>query len=204
MSFEMADYKEVPQRIADLKAKHPDAVLRPVDPARPFWFEEVGGKVFLVYAAACYRSPDDALPGIGCAWEPFPGKTPYTRDSELQNAETSAWGRAIVAALRSESKAVASAQDIRNRKADNEATPLGVSAPLEYDRPNLGPAAPPKQSKNTDAMLRRIFAVSNQLGLSVDDAIADALGYAKAADDLSFPECRKVNDWLTAEQERQA
>jgi hypothetical protein len=28
-------------------------------------------------------------PGIGMAWEPFPGRTPYTKASELMNAETS-------------------------------------------------------------------------------------------------------------------
>lgn len=51
----------------------------------------------------------------------MPGKTPYTKLSELQNAETSAWGRAIVAVLASESKSVASAEDVRNRQADHDA-----------------------------------------------------------------------------------
>ena len=74
---------------------------------------------FVVYTAAAYRTPDDPKPGIGCAWEPFPGLTPYTRKSELQNAETSAWGRAIVAVLASESKAIASAEDVRNRSAES-------------------------------------------------------------------------------------
>jgi hypothetical protein len=109
------DYKQVPERIADLKAVHPNARLRPVNPERPF---EV------VYAAACYRDADDPLPGIGVAWEPFPGKTQFTRDSELMNAETSAWGRAIVACLRSESKSIASAEDIRNRRAAEDEEPF--------------------------------------------------------------------------------
>ena len=100
MAFDLdPNYKQVPERIADFKEKHPEGCLRPVDPARPFWFEEVGDKLFLCYAAAAYRTPDDALPGIGLAWEPVPGTTPYTKNSELQNAETSAWGRAIVAVL---------------------------------------------------------------------------------------------------------
>lgn len=121
MAYEKpADYKEVPERIADLKKVHPDARLRPVNPDKPFGVVTLGDKTFIVYAAACYRDADDPLPGIGVAWEPFPGRTPYTRDSELMNAETSAWGRAIVAALRSESKAIASAEDVRNRRADQE------------------------------------------------------------------------------------
>ena len=123
MAFDLdPNYKQVPERIADFKEKHPEGCLRPVDPARPFWCEEVGDKLFLCYAAAAYRTPDDALPGIGLAWEPVPGTTPYTKNSELQNAETSAWGRAIVAALASESKSIASAEDVRNRQGDTDET----------------------------------------------------------------------------------
>ncbi len=115
-------YKQVRERIADLKHYHPDARLRPLDTARPYWIERIGDKTFIVYAAACYLREGDTNPGVGLAWEPFPGTTPYTKNSELQNAETSAWGRAIVAALASESKAVASAEDVRNRAADTEDT----------------------------------------------------------------------------------
>ena len=122
MGFELAaDYKDVATRIADFRAKHPEGCLRPANPEVPYTIEAVNGSYFIVYAAAAYRAPNDPLPGIGVAWEPFPGKTPYTANSELQNAETSAWGRAIVAALASESKAIASAEDVRNRQADGDA-----------------------------------------------------------------------------------
>lgn len=121
MAFDLdPSYKEVPERIADFAAKNPNGRLRPVNPDQPYKVEVIGDKVFIVYTAACYLSPDDTLPGIGVAWEPFPGRTPYTKDSELQNAETSAWGRAIVAALQSEAKRIASAEDVRNRRADAE------------------------------------------------------------------------------------
>jgi hypothetical protein len=123
-------YKQVPERIADFKAKHPEGCLRPANPAEPYKVEVIGDRAFIVYTAAAYRTPDDELPGIGIAWEPFPGKTPYTKDSELQNAETSAWGRAIVAVLASESKAIASAEDVRNRQADHAAPDLPPAEPL--------------------------------------------------------------------------
>jgi hypothetical protein len=123
MGFELSpEYKDVPARIADFEAKHPEGCLRPANPEEPYRIEAVSGQFFIVYAAAAYRSPDDPKPGIGVAWEPFPGKTPYTKDSELQNAETSAWGRAIVAVLASTSKSVASAEDVRNRQADAAAS----------------------------------------------------------------------------------
>jgi len=77
--------------------------------------------VFIVYAAAARRSPDDPHPGVGMAWEPYPGQTPYTQGSELQNAETSAWGRAVIAALASDAKrGVASREEVRNRRAERD------------------------------------------------------------------------------------
>jgi hypothetical protein len=129
MSFELdPSYKDVPARIVDFREKHPDGRLRPVDESRPYWIESIGDKTFIVYAAAAYKDKNDTLPGIGIAWEPFPGTTPYTKNSELQNAETSAWGRAIIAALASESRSIASAEDVRNRQAEASVPP---PTPLE-------------------------------------------------------------------------
>lgn len=119
MSNFAADYVDVAERIRIFRDQYPDGSLRPADPTRPFWIENVEGiGARLVYVAAAYRHPDDPAPGIGSAWEPLPGKTPYTRDSELMVAETSAWGRAIVAALAADTKrGVASADEVRARQA---------------------------------------------------------------------------------------
>ncbi|WP_405490394.1 hypothetical protein [Nocardia sp. NBC_00511] len=116
--FENNDYVEVAERIRDFRQQYPNGALRPVDPATPYRIETIGDKTFIVYTAAAYRTADDVLPGIGVAWEAFPGKTSFTRDSELMNAETSAWGRAIVAALAADTKrGVASADEVRARTA---------------------------------------------------------------------------------------
>jgi hypothetical protein len=117
MAFKMDDYVDVAERLRILKEKHPDAVVRPWNPDQPYKIEEIGGQVFIVYTAACFRTPDDPLPAIAVAWEEFPGKTQFTRGSELMNAETSAWGRCIVAALVSDTKKIASLQEVRNRQA---------------------------------------------------------------------------------------
>jgi hypothetical protein len=115
----LSDYVDVPARIAEFRAKHPDGSLQPANPAEPYKIEKIGDRVYIVVVVAAYRTPDDARPGIGMAYEQWPGKTPYTRDSELQNAETSAWGRAIVAVLAADTKrSVASAEEVRNRQAD--------------------------------------------------------------------------------------
>jgi len=122
------DYIEVAQRIAEFRAKHPEGSLQPLNPAQPFEIRELTGTdkngkeqrgTFIIYTAAAYRSADDQRPGVGCAYEVFPGRTPYTAGSELQNAETAAWGRAIVAALAADTRAgIASQQEVRNRQAE--------------------------------------------------------------------------------------
>ena len=120
-SPDLSDYVTVAQRIAQFREKHPDGSLRPLNPDRPYDVLQIGDFTMLVVVAAAYRSPEDALPGVGMAAEPFPGRTPYTRGSELMNAETSAWGRAIVAALRADtSLAIASQDEVRNRREDEQ------------------------------------------------------------------------------------
>jgi hypothetical protein len=133
MAFEqrsLDDYIDVAQRIADFREKYPEGTLAPWDHDQPFRFMQAMGyekngdtvmQSFVVVVAAAYRHPGDIDPGVGMAWEIFPGRTPYTRGSELQNAETSAWGRAIIAVGASDSKrGVASREEVRNRQAEHD------------------------------------------------------------------------------------
>jgi hypothetical protein len=117
----MADYKgpldyiDVATRIVEFRDKFPQGSLTQVD----LQFISFGGKDWVVYTAAAYRSPDDLQPGIGTAWEPVPGPTRFTKDSEVQNAETAAWGRAMVAALAVDTKkGIASQEEVRNRQVE--------------------------------------------------------------------------------------
>lgn len=128
--FKMAsDYNEVSSRIQEFREKHPEGSLQQVS----MTFETVGGKDWVVYTAAAYRTPDDERPGIGTAWEPIPGRTPYTKDSEVQNAETAAWGRALIAVGAADAKkGIASADEMRPRQEEqSEATKPRTS---EYKR----------------------------------------------------------------------
>lgn len=148
--IDLKDYVEVPERIAEFRAKHPEGCLRPVNPEQPYSLEILGERAFIVYAAAAYRSPEDPCPGIGCAWEQFPGTTPYTKNSELMNAETSAWGRAIVAVLAADSKrGIATAEEVRNRLAEQEQT---------------APERPPNSTVATEQQIKTIWAVSKSVG----------------------------------------
>lgn len=111
-NFSMDDYVDVAERLRDFKAAYPEGTLRQVS----LEFVNLGGRDYVVYTAAAYRTPDDLAPGVGTAWEPIPGKTPYTKDSEVMVAETSAWGRAIVAVTGAGTKRIASKQEVQNRQ----------------------------------------------------------------------------------------
>lgn len=123
-------YIEVSERIAEFRAKYPHGSLQPLNPHKPYKIETVGDKTFIVYTAIALRDADDKIPGIATAWEIFPGKTNFTRDSELMNAETSAWGRAIVAVLAADTKrGIASAEEVRGR----QETPNGRTTSLSAE-----------------------------------------------------------------------
>lgn len=136
------DYKEVSERIDDLYAKHPEASL-----SGDWQVVEIGDKTYIAYRAICHRVPEDPAPSVGTAWEEFPGRTPYTKGSELQNAETSAWGRAIVAAGASRSKRIASADEMRSAQARQAPEPTAPARPA--------PASPERVERCKALVLER-------------------------------------------------
>lgn len=187
MSNFMDNYVDVAERIRLLKERYPEATLQPADPSRPFWIEDVpnvGPR--LVYVAACYRTPTDPRPGIGMAWEPIPGVTSFTKGSELMVAETSAWGRAIVAALAADSQKIASADEVRNRqeqpKAQQPQQSNVVSMPTKAAKQGGGQASE-AQRKFVHVLLKQTQN-DNQL-------IADLTG-GTPLDKLSGQQARQV------------
>ena len=152
------DYVEVAERIRQFKSTYPDGTLQPVDYDNPYIVQEIAGETVIVYRAAAYRTPDDPRPGIGVASEPYPGKTPYTKGSEIQNAETSAWGRAIVA-LGIPMKRVASSEEVRNREAERSTQRDEQREQAVAARQQALPAATPLPSSNgtiTQAQAKRL------------------------------------------------
>jgi len=155
----LADYVDVAERIKLFREKHPDGSLQPVNPEKPFEIVYIGDKAFIVYIAAAYRTPDDPRPGIGSAWECFPGKTSFTKDSELMNAESSSWGRAILAALAADSKKIATREEVRNRQAEHPST---NPARAVQSIPSVVSSA--GHPLATAAQINAIRAISNALG----------------------------------------
>lgn len=102
--------------MAEFFAKYPEGSFQ-----SDMNFAQVDGRWVAIVKASAYRHPQDERPGHGLAFEFIPGKTPYTKDSELQNAETAAWGRAVIAVGAGDSKKpIASREEVRNRSAESE------------------------------------------------------------------------------------
>lgn len=108
MAFSLDDYVDVAERLRIFKERFPEGSLQQAD----LQFIDFAGKSWVIYTAAAYRYPDDPRPGHGTAWEPVPGTSSFKRDSEVMNAETSAWGRAIIAVLAADQKRIASKDEV--------------------------------------------------------------------------------------------
>lgn len=77
MSFELSpEYNTVAERITEFREKYPSGCLRPADLARPYSIEHIDDQTYVVVVTAAFRTPDDACPGVGIAWEVVPGRTP--------------------------------------------------------------------------------------------------------------------------------
>lgn len=118
--FDLKDYVDVKTRIAEFYAKYPDGRLvtdvalgssEPDDVPR-IWVK-----------ALAYRTADDPHPGVGWSWMQLPGSTPYTRGSEIENAETSAWGRAIGALGIGIAASIATTDEIAAKEGTKEPEP---------------------------------------------------------------------------------
>jgi hypothetical protein len=100
------DYVEVAERIAAWYAKYPDGrittELVEMSESRA------------VMKAYVFRDFNPEPVGVGHSYLAIPGSTPFTKGSELENAETSAVGRALVMAG-IPSKNVASANEVRSK-----------------------------------------------------------------------------------------
>jgi hypothetical protein len=119
----LASYITVNERIDAFYAKYPEGSLQSeIVTHTP--------KIVVVKAMA-FRTADDPRPGIGHSMMMIPGTTPYTEDSEVENAETSAWGRALAALGFEVKKGIATRQEIENKetKSDKSHTPANGKEP---------------------------------------------------------------------------
>ena len=111
--MDLSNYVDVPTRFAMALERWPE--LRLVE-NRPEVIT-LGDKTFIAVTVQAWRTPDDPIPAQATAWEPMPGLTPFTKNSEMMNASTSATGR-VLGLMMSFGPKMASAEEVRNRQDD--------------------------------------------------------------------------------------
>lgn len=120
MAWQLNDYVDVPHRLKMLADKFPDVRIVESEPR----IRQVGDRTFIEVRVTAWRTPDDQHPAVAYCWEPFPGDTPYTRDSEQMNAASSAYGRLVAIMLPGAFAKLASANEVFYR-AGPPAKPTG-------------------------------------------------------------------------------
>jgi hypothetical protein len=162
------DYVQVNERIIKFIEKYPEGSLQSEI------VELTGERV--VMRGMAFRNPDDPKPGIGHSWLEIPGKTAFTRGSEIENAETSAWGRALAALGFEVKRGIASAEEVRNKSDDSSAAPSD---------PTITPSAVPgverggRTAQANPIQVRQARLLSRELELGVSgfrDAVERILG----------------------------
>ena len=154
MSFNLDGYIDVAERIRMAKEMYPDFSLQ----CEWRFVEMPDGSVAIAAKAYAYRYPNDPNPGIGNVTEPYPGKTQFTRGSEVMNAESSAWGRSLVALGIGATK-IASADEVRLAQERQGTTGQPNSADQYTPR---SPQPTPKQIEFLAKLLKQHGAKNNE------------------------------------------
>ena len=116
MAFNIDNYVDVPTRLTEALKKYPNLRIQETD-AQVVTMPD--GSTFYRCTVTVYRDVDDALPAIATAAEPYPGKTPYTKNSEFMVGMTSALGRALGYMGFGVNKSIASKNEVLARQEDD-------------------------------------------------------------------------------------
>ena len=110
--FNMDDYVPVNERILSFYEQFPEGSLQ----------SEIThlSDGLVVVKAWAYRTADDIRPGIGHSSMEIPGHTSFTRGSEVENCETSAWGRAIASLGFHVKRGIASRDEVENKSGERD------------------------------------------------------------------------------------
>ena len=186
------DYIEVSERIQKFYERYPDGSLQGC------WTWMGPGHDVIVFRAEAFRSQEDTRPGIGHASEPYPGLTSFTKNSEMMNAETSAWGRAIASLGIAVHRGIASAQEVRAAQRGTDVTPVrratvtepddpwyaGTQTPHVDEGPSAGQMTFAKKEPATDKQLKMIVAKLKGMGMTGPDTILQYVNAVLAENNL--------------------
>ena len=179
----MDGYVQVVDRIKLFYARYPEGSLQMGTPT----FIDIGEQKWALGRAYAYRTPTDERPGVGTAWEIVPGTTNFTRGSEVQNLETSAWGRAIGSLGIGIDASIATMDEVqqaKNRQEVMRTTETPVDDPWYTEAPKKDSYSTGKTSKGssmypaTAPQLKAVHAIMGKQGISDDlDKVAKVNEY---------------------------
>lgn len=180
------DYIEVSERIQKFYERYPDGSLQ----GTWGWLDDAHNVI--VYRAEAYKTPGDGRPGIGYASEPYPGLTSFTRNSEIMNAETSAWGRAIAALGIAVNRGIASAQEVRAAQRGADTKVERVTGRIQSDPWQSGPlpevghkiVGASKLEPATDKQLNMIVGKLKNISIDRPDTILQYVNAVMAENNL--------------------
>ena len=118
MAFDLSEYVDVKTRLKQALALYPQ--LRIVE-HRPE-ITQVGDQLFIECSVTVSRDPDDPIPVTAFMFEPYPGKTSFTKLSEQANGATSALGRALGYMGFGIDKSIATSNEVLGRQQASEDT----------------------------------------------------------------------------------
>lgn len=116
MAFDLSEYVDVKTRLKQALALYPQ--LRIVE-HRPE-ITQVGDQLFIECSVTVSRDPDDPIPVTAYIFEPYPGKTTFTKNSEQANGATSVLGRALGYMGLGIDKSIASSNEVLGRQQPEE------------------------------------------------------------------------------------
>ena len=126
-AFNLGDYVDVPTRLAEALKKWPDLRIQETKPI----IVMVDSQQYVEISCTVWRTADDMLPTVAYCWEPIPGRTPYTKGSEMMNASTSCLGRALGFLGMGIGKSIASRNEVQARQPAVVANVTPIRADLE-------------------------------------------------------------------------
>ena len=167
------DYNEVADRVRGFNEQYPDGRIE-----THYEVLDLGGKPHIAVTAqvwkeqdvkkedgggAQYRRPDST----GLSWLEVPGKTNFTRGSEIENAETSAVGRALAfIGFYAKGESLASTSEINAKKGSSSPPVKDVS---EFAVPaDEAEKAVVGKSGLTDSQRKKLFGALKGAGVTGD------------------------------------
>ena len=115
--FKLDGYVTVNERLRQAMELWPDLCVTETQPR----VVELADVTFIEVAVTVRREPFDPMPTTAHAWERVPGLTPYTKNSEMMNASTSALGRALGMMGIGTTSSLSSAEEVIARQYDQAA-----------------------------------------------------------------------------------